>query len=295
MAGQVHVALSNQIRGVGIVAGGPYYCAQNNVWRAQDSCMETTQAPALEPLLEAVVKNELEGSIASSKNIKSSRVFSFIGKKDEVISKEIASVAMDFYRALDIGTAALKIVDDQPAGHAWPTLDYGNSCPTLRSPPFISRCNYDLVKEMWTHFYGRLEPASEEKKAHLVAFSQGQFFDKEPQAFSVGPTGYAYVPATCQRGEPCRLHFVFHGCKQTLGDIGSVFIEKSGFNRWAESNNTIVVYPQAIRSFASGNPNGCWDWWGYTSPNYHNAKGPQVQMVKKMIDWFSRKTIKIEN
>ncbi|CAF4966563.1 unnamed protein product, partial [Rotaria socialis] len=32
------------------------------------------------------------------------------------------------------------------------------------------------------------------------------------------------------------------------------------------------------------NKDGCWDWWGYGSPNYANKLGAQMAGVKKMID-----------
>lgn len=38
----------------------------------------------------------------------------------------------------------------------------------------------------------------------------------------------------------CRLHVVFHGCKQTINDIQEQYVENTGYNKWAESNNIIV-------------------------------------------------------
>ena len=31
------------------------------------------------------------------------------------------------------------------------------------------------------------------------------------------------------------------------------------------------------------NPQGCWDWWGYTGPDYATRKGPQVLTVARML------------
>jgi len=33
-----------------------------------------------------------------------------------------------------------------------------------------------------------------------------------------------------------------------------------------------------------GNPNGCWDWWGYKDANYYVKSGKQMVVIKKMID-----------
>ena len=39
MAVQLHVAHSASVRGAGVLAGGPYYCAQGSVWTAAWNCM----------------------------------------------------------------------------------------------------------------------------------------------------------------------------------------------------------------------------------------------------------------
>ena len=101
---------------------------------------------------------------------------------------------------------------------------------------------------------------------------------------SLNDTGFAYVPAACAaRNETCRVHIVFHGCKQTVEDVQEQYVRNTGYNRWAESNNIIVLYPQA-RSEPQANPNGCWDWWGYSGVDYATKTGPQMAAVRKMLD-----------
>ena len=56
----------------------------------------------------------------------------------------------------------------------------------------------------------------------------------------------------------------------------------------------IVLYPQIEPSngylFGYGyNPQGCWDFWGYSSlnpfsPNFYSKKAPQMAAVKAMLD-----------
>jgi hypothetical protein len=31
------------------------------------------------------------------------------------------------------------------------------------------------------------------------------------------------------------------------------------------------------------NPNGCWDWWGYTGPVYHTRNGAQIRAIQAML------------
>lgn len=75
-----------------------------------------------------------------------------------------------------------------------------------------------------------------------------------------------------------------HGCLQTQGDIQNQFATKIGMNEWAESNNIIVLYPYVKKSYSlPSNPNGCWDWWGYTDKFYGVQKGVQMQFVRSLI------------
>ena len=57
----------------------------------------------------------------------------------------------------------------------------------------------------------------------------------------------------------------------------------------AEENNFIMVYPQAEISPALGNPNGCFDFYGYTSPRddplmYLRKDGVQPRAVMRTLE-----------
>jgi poly(3-hydroxybutyrate) depolymerase len=108
---------------------------------------------------------------------------------------------------------------------------------------------------------------------------------------SLNDTGFAYIPAACAppRNEVCRTHIAFHGCEQTVADIQEQFVRNTGYNRWAETNNIIVLYPQARReppppSQNGPNPKGCWDWWGYSGAAYATKAGPQMAVLRAMLD-----------
>ena len=118
-------------------------------------------------------------------------------------------------------------------------------------------------------------------EAHILAFDQSEFLG-DPNRHGMNETGYLYLPASCAGGAACRIHVVFHGCRQTTADIGDLFVKQSGFNAWAESNDLILLYPQARATLM--NPNGCWDWWGYDDSAYHIKEGRQMAAVKAMID-----------
>ena len=67
--------------------------------------------------------------------------------------------------------------------------------------------------------------------------------------------------------------------------VGDVFVRKASYLEVAELNNIIVLFPQVVPSIIDPiNPQGCWDWWGYTSKQFATKIGPQMIGVKKMID-----------
>jgi poly(3-hydroxybutyrate) depolymerase len=114
-------------------------------------------------------------------------------------------------------------------------------------------------------------------------------FDQKPYWTSslaaLGDFGYIYVPTYCQNtANTCHLHVAFHGCLQNLELIGNAYAANIGLNEWAESNHVVVLYPYAKRSdVAPFNPNGCWDWWGYTNGLYGVKEGLQMRFVRSLI------------
>lgn len=62
------------------------------------------------------------------------------------------------------------------------------------------------------------------------------------------------------------------------------FVRDAGYNGWAAAGRTVVLYPQVTPSTA--NPNGCWDYWGYTGDDYRVKNGPQMRAVRAMVDWM---------
>jgi Esterase PHB depolymerase len=97
-------------------------------------------------------------------------------------------------------------------------------------------------------------------------------------------TGWLFVPASCANGQACRLVIALHGCLQYQGIIQEQFVQESGINEWADTNNIIVLYPQATASFISpSNPLGCWDWFANTGPNYTLKTAPQMQAIMGMV------------
>jgi len=223
-------------------------------------------------------------------NIENSKVYVYDGTKDSVVVPGVGKKGADWY---DNYGANIKGVYSIASQHAWITTDYGSACGTLSSP-YINNCNYDQAWEILTHIYGTLNTAVTPVSANLLEFDQS---DYTSTGDSMGATAYVYVPTSCQNKELCKIHVAFHGCKMTLADIGTDFVENSGLNGIAEANNLIILYPQAKSSvFSPSNPNGCFDWWGYTTNTlistglkYATQAGPQMVVVADEISALAGK------
>jgi poly(3-hydroxybutyrate) depolymerase len=70
-------------------------------------------------------------------------------------------------------------------------------------------------------------------------------------------------------------------------DIGDRYYNGVGYNRWADTNNILALYPQAPSDHPL-NPEHCWDWWGYTGPDFDAKTGPQMSAIRKMLDAIAR-------
>jgi poly(3-hydroxybutyrate) depolymerase len=280
MAGQFHIAFSTTLVGAGIVAGGPYGCAEGQLPVALNRCMQTTLgAPDPARLHELAEELAGEGRIDPLTGLTGDRVYVFSGTEDETVTPPVVARAVDFYRLAGVPDADIEHVVDVAAGHGFITDDEGNACGVTRSP-FINDCDYDQAGAILQHIHGALNAPASDLSGSLIEFDQAEFL-ADPAAHGMGRSGFAYVPASCAAGEPCRVHVAFHGCQQTTDRIGDAFLTGTGYNRWADANRLIILYPQAHET--PSNPNACWDWWGYDHPQYMTRSGRQMAAVHAML------------
>ena len=285
MAAQLHVAYSATFKkGAGIVAGGPYYCAEGSVFEAISRCMSSPDNIPTSKLVSTTHSWASAGQIDPVFNLQVSRVYLFSGTLDSTVKPGVMNALQTYYNNF-VPAANVVYKKDLAAEHAMITDDYGAACSTPGSP-FINDCNFDLAGAMLQHLYGPLNArnANTLPEGNFVEFNQSQFVSGHGMA----STGWAYVPQACQAGgtATCRLHVVLHGCKQNPNFIQQQYVRNTGYNRWGDSNNIVMLYPQTQESIFS-NPNGCWDWWGYSSANYAKKSGPQMAAIKAMVDQVS--------
>lgn len=281
MAVQFHLAYSSSMVGAAVFAGGPYYCAQGSIVNATTGCMSTSSAPAIAPLLDATRRFAARGDIDPVAGLDAQRVYLFGGASDRTVNPPVMDALADYYGAL-IGRGSIVYERRRPGtAHTMPTTSYGIACDQTASP-YVGRCGFDGAGRALEQIYGPLSPpASGPLSGEIITIAQGDFV-ANPSAHSLADEAFAYVPRSCAEGEPCRVHVAFHGCLQSAEAVGDAYYLHAGYNEWADTNRIIVLYPQTVRG--SGNPNACWDWWGYDSADYATRRGPQLAMVKAMVD-----------
>lgn len=281
MANQFHIAHSDWVNKVGIIAAGPYYCAQNSIKTALAQCVNKSTDATNQNLTLQAKAYENQHKIAALENLKNSKVWLFRGKHDSKIHTDVTTALQKQY-LLWMAESQLKYVTQKPFEHHLPTLAYGSKCDVSESP-FIGNCDYDAAGSMLNFLYPNLQPRNAQPQGTLVSIDQHSLGGE--QASSLSEQGYVYIPKTCQAGESCQLHISFHGCQQNVQTVGTQYVKNNGINNWADSNHMVVLYPQTKNSmFMPLNPQGCWDWWGYTGSEYANQDGQQIRAVKNIAE-----------
>ncbi len=276
MAVQVHVAFSATFaKGAGIVAGGPFYCAQNSIVTATGPCMTHSGSTNVPTLVSTTKSWASAGSIDPVANLAGSKVYLYSGTNDQTVVQAVMNDLQTYYTSF-LPAANIVYNKTVASGHAMITDDYGSSCSSTQSP-YINNCGVDLAGAILQQLYGTLN-------ARNNGTLSGTFTEFDQTAFVSGhgmaATGWVYVPADCAGGATCKLHVVFHGCHQNTADVGTQYVKNTGYNRWADTNHIVVLYPQT----SDAATNSCWDWWGYDSASYAKKSGPQMAAVKAMVD-----------
>jgi len=276
MATQLHVAWSSVFKGAGVVAAGPYYCAQGLATLATTRCLTRDTAPPVNALVATAKAWAVAGRIDPLSNLATSKVWLFAGAKDSVLVPALGADLERFYEAF-VPTANIVARTDVPAEHGMPTEDFGSAC-AHRGLPFINDCDVDGAGELLRHLLAPLQARNDGTLGgRFVEFDQHEFIAADQ---GMAATGWLFVPQPCATVAGCRLHVVLHGCGQNAASLGDAYVRRTGYNRWADSNRIVVLYPQTSNDAL----NACWDWWGYTGADYAQKSGPQVGAIVAMVE-----------
>lgn len=250
-------------------------------------------APTVQDSVKLIQDAWKQGLIDDPANLADDRVWLFHGKDDDIVPLSVMETLKQLYEALGVRESNLQFDQNQmgqAANHGFPISTFrGKSDFPVREcrqheSPFIIQCGYGGAKLLLRFLYREgFTAASDDphRDGTLMAFDQSEFFDASESRISLAGVGYLYVPTKCTE-ERCRLHVAFHGCKQDVDSVYDDFIRDAGYNRWAASNNIVVLYPQTTVSAV--NPNRCWDFWGYSGNDYYGQKGKQIRAIKAMVD-----------
>lgn len=193
----------------------------------------------------------------------------------------IVEAAAAYYVEVGLPKNRITLVESIPSGHGFVTDRSGTDCGTT-SKPYVLACGYDQAGAALSAIYDKLNPRAEVPVGTLRAFDQTPF-TKDLANAGLADTGFVYVPDTCTAAAHCRVEIVFHGCRQSYAAVGDTAMREAGFAAWADTNNLIVLYPQ-VAAGAATNPEGCWDWWGYTGRDYLTREAPQIKAVHRMLE-----------
>lgn len=283
MATQYQVAFSKDVIGAGIVAAGPWFCAQGSLMRALDECTAGTAiGPEIGPSVTALRNYAKDEAVDDPSWIVPDRVWLFHGARDAIVGAAVTDSLLRFYRTY-VPPERIHYETQVPAAHGFPADGQGGAC-AIAQPPWINDCGYDAAGLMLQYLYDGLKLPSDASAGELLVFDQERYVTGGMLA-SFADEGYVFIPKDCAAGRPCRVHVAFHGCRQGGGFVGTDFARKAGYNRWADANRIVVLYPQVARSHVwPFNPKGCWDWWGYSGENYATRDGAQLATIRRMLD-----------
>jgi hypothetical protein len=320
MTVQLHLAHSSMFVGAGVIAGGPYRCAESfrgaapiaedaYVQNALFICMNPLipqAGPDVERLVAAARQIARDGLIDPLRHLADHRLYVFTGSEDAVVDSSVVHTTRRFYESLGVAPDNLRFVDDVPAGHAILTTNLEDNPLGVNQPPYISRWESERMQswDILEHIHGPLNPPADRPGGRLLRFDQREFFGDERRA-SMSAYGYAYVPRDVEEGAPCRVHVALHGCKQGYNYVdvvngqpdrannppyGNRYVTTTGYNEIADTNRIVVLYPQVegIDDGQTQNPEGCWDWWGYSSeraddPDYFTQQAVQIRAIHAML------------
>ena len=294
LAVQLQVAYSSRIRGAAVFAAAPYWCARNSAVVGLQECTAGQQPIDLQALYARTAEYERQQRIDPTANLARSRTWVFHGTLDPVVGRSVADDLAEFDRHYGV---PLTYRNRLAAGHGWISALGPVACPAT-APPYLNDCSpYDAQADSLRVLLGGVAPANTgAPRGRLTTVDQDRYAvapapgDGHPTgagapAIGMGRTGYLYTPTACTRGAACALIVALHGCEQSAEQIGDTFARLSGLDRYADTNDLVVLYPQARPDVTFGNPLGCWDWWGYLGPrdtDYATQRGPQMRTVMAM-------------
>jgi len=275
MAQQLHLAYADLFSGAGIIAGVPWGCAEGELGLALGRCTGKEDGPLpVARFVDAYRAAAEAGQVADPGLLADDRVWLMHGALDDTVPEKVVVAAAAVYE--QVGRLASRtLVTDIPAAHLFPTLDTGVACDSPEAP-WLGACNFDAAGALLTSLHPGLEPPTAVQRQ--ADPGDGLHPVQLPGASDAGlaETAWLFVPPSCPENG-CRMHLALHGCLMAADGEKKPFVEDAGYLPWARANGIVVAFPQVASQPL--NPLGCWDWWGYTGPDYLTRDGAQPRIL----------------
>lgn len=291
MATQLAVAWPERFAGLGVLAAGPWSCAQGSLGLALGQCMTTRRGmPDMQALEQRLAGYRERDLVGTAESLEALRVYVWHGGADEIVEPRLGEALAEQFQGWLSDPSQLQWRQDADVGHGWPVdtqisrVDPGMlaDCGDA-GPPHLLACGLDIAGDALNWLHGDLTPPADgEAAGELRPFDQGDY-----DAKGLADTGYLFVPEGCEEGG-CDVSMALHGCSMAAEQIGETFVRHSGLNARAAKNRRIVLYPQAETRL--GNPQACWDWWGYAEstwqldPMHDSRQGTQIRALMAMLE-----------
>jgi endonuclease/exonuclease/phosphatase family metal-dependent hydrolase len=135
-AHQFHVAYSGLVNGAGVMAGGPYACAEQTPamlafnplasvivatgvctrqgrWALGPMAYWLPEWPSVDQSIDTTMAEHQSGRIDDPANLADDRAWLFVGAKDEVVPLATLEVLRDYYLAMGLDAAAVRLDQDR--------------------------------------------------------------------------------------------------------------------------------------------------------------------------------------
>jgi hypothetical protein len=238
------------------------------------------------------------------------RVWEYRGSEDRVVGANASAAQATYFRHF-----GARVVQDtaRATPHTMPTSDPAQGACDTGDTDFVSGCDFDAAGSLLRNLLDMpaVQPDTGDgqwyvlQQADFVPVASGASTDvtnrqEARRAIGLAKEARVFVPARCV-AQRCRIHVALHGCRQGMQDASyRAFTDGAGYVRWAGPLRLVLLFPrvEAIRPFergmwdSVGNPQGCWDWWGYTTPGdlhgYATRDAPQIRTLMNMVDHLAR-------
>ena len=83
-----------------------------------------------------------------------------------------------------------------------------------------------------------------------------------------------------QSPSKCGIHVHYHPCGGSVRAVSTSYSLQIGLPQYAETNDMVIVYPQATSAKGVG---GCFDWWGGTGADFDTKTSKQLGFMGRVV------------